>query len=153
MFVPSVKRAYTKLYARALCHATEDPDKVKRAMANAFGNHAEIKVSETEGVHGNKIIVLETSLESADQIADFIARLDKADLEVVAESAASRIDEHCNLFFRLDKQLAFHEKIKLTAGDDAIAIRLRLKAFPSKTEVAVKVARELVREELNRRGA
>lgn len=136
-----VNRTFASLHARILCHATEELEKVERALRNVIGE-GEIRVSRTEGVHGNPITVLQVDLEERRAIDAFFSRLSAGDLEEVVRTLDQRVDEERNLFVRVDKQSAFNGHVRLGSGGDVVSVRLRIMAFPAKREVAVECARD-----------
>ncbi len=145
-----VRGTFQALHARALCHATEDLEKVKRALASATGT-AEIQISRTEGHHGNPIFVLEATINGHEEIQDFFERLPSEDLRTLLHSLPSRIDDGCNLFIRLDKQSSYDGKIRLAHNDDVISVRLRVMAFPAKFAVASASVRGFIEDILKAR--
>ena len=140
-----MKKPFHSLHARAFCHTTEDQTRVRKAMASVLGD-VELKVSRTEGHHGNPIEILEAVVEDKDLIADFFRRLDPHDLEAVADSLASRIDNGCNLFIRLDKQAAYLGEIKMAAAGDVISVRIKVNAFPARCEIAQTTVKEFLKD-------
>ncbi len=145
-----MKGPFSGVFLRTFCHATEDCAKVTQALQNAAGT-AEVRATRTGGVHGNPIVVLEASLEDEQEIIDLFNRLRDDDLEALLATLAARIDEGCNLFFRIDKQEAFKGTLVLTRGEDVILVRTKVRAFPAKCELAQKEAREFLETELQRR--
>jgi len=133
--VAHVKGPFQGLHARALCHATEDLDKVKLALSTAVGVE-EITVSRTEGHHGNPLFVLESLMEDEERIRRFFERLCSDDLGEIVRTLESRMDDKCALYIRLDKQAAFGGNVRLGRNDDIISVRLRVRAFPAKISVA-----------------
>lgn len=146
-----MKRNFSVLFARAICHATEDLDKVKLAMANTIGDR-DLKVSATEGHHGNPITVVEGSVKDADGISEFFERLGEGDLRGLLDSLNLRLDDSCNLFLRVDKQAACLGEVKLSPGEDVVSVRVRVSAFPARREIAEEVVREFVESLLSGRG-
>lgn len=136
-----MNRPFGALHARTFCHATEDLGRVRAALENALGKH-ELRTLRTEGHHGNPITILETTVEDTDAIDEFFSRFGAADLDELLSSLGSRIDDDCNLFLRIDKQAAFKEEIRLGRNDDVIMVRVRVRSFPAKHEIALATARE-----------
>ena len=145
-----MKKTFIGLHGRALSHATEDIEKVKRAFTNAVGDLV-IKISKTEGHHGNPITVIEGETKEARAISGFFERLSNEDLNTILRTIDARTDEGCNLFLRVDKQSALDGAVRLTDGEDAISVRIRVGAFPSRCEVAKDLVKTFVTEELVRR--
>ena len=130
------------MHARVLCHATEVRERVERAMLNAIGE-AELEVTSTQGHHGNEILIIEAHLKGR-RAGDLLGRLPSADLRRVIETASERIDDSCNLHIRIDKQKAFKGEVVLASDDDAIAIRMKVTAFPAKKPLAVQAATDFL---------
>ncbi len=139
-------------YLRTFCHATEDYVKVESALLNISGP-VEVRTSKTEGIHGNPITILETAIEDDKAIGDMISKLSEGDIKMLLDTLPKRIDDGCNLFYRLDKQQAFGGKAVLTLGEDVILVRLKIRSFPARCEIAEKSAREYLDSELKRRRA
>ncbi|MBN1677961.1 MAG: hypothetical protein JW880_05425 [Candidatus Thermoplasmatota archaeon] len=137
--VADVSGTFSSLHARVFCHATEHLDKVKKAMLNSLGD-VELRVSQTEGHHGNPIEIIEATIAEPHLIDDFFRRIRAEDLETIVGSLDRRIDDGCNLFLKLDKQEAFAGRLRLGSGDDVISVRMRVKAFPARREVALAAA-------------
>lgn len=131
-----VNRIFSSLHARALSHATEDLDRVKTSVMNAIGD-AEIRVTRVEGHHGNPIDVVEAVLDRENRIVEFFDRLGRDDLDTLRATLGARVDEGCNLFVKIDKQSAFKGDINLGAGDDVISVRIKVRAFPAKSDLAM----------------
>ena len=145
-----MRKLFIGLHARTICHATEDLAKVKKAMTNVLGDF-ELIISETVGHHGNLITVIESTVDEMDGIAGFFAKVEALDLSVIEDTMATRVDDGCNLFLKIDKQEAFLGKVKLGHGDDVISLRIRVAAFPATCEVAQKNIREYLAMERARR--
>ena len=142
-----MKKTFASLHARTFCHATEDLERVKSALENVIGK-AEIKISKTEGHHGNPIIVLEAVIEGNEEIDEFFSRLGAKDIEVLLSSLSSRIDEGCNLFMRIDKQTAFKGHATLGDSEDVISVRVHVRSFPARCEIATDLAKEYLTSKL-----
>ena len=148
----AVKQPFAGLYARAFCHATEDLEKVKRALRNTIGD-AVIHIARTEGHHGNPITIVESSVESIEEIARFFERLAVDDLRLIQDTLSTRMDEGCNLFLKIDKQAAYEECIRMGRNDDVISIRIKVIAFPAKREVAQDTTRTFVESIVLKKGS
>ncbi|MCX6658537.1 MAG: hypothetical protein NTY62_07645 [Euryarchaeota archaeon] len=147
-----MKQPFAGLYARAFCHATEDLEKVKRALRNTIGD-AEIHIARTEGHHGNPITIVEASVESIEEISRFFETLAVDDLRFVLDTLSTRIDEGCNLFLKIDKQAAYEERIRLGHNDDVISVRIKVIAFPAKCEVAQGTTRTFIESIVLKKGS
>jgi len=136
-----VNRPFSALHARTFCHATEDLEKVRTALENTVGQH-ELRISKIDGHHGNPITILETSLEDMNAIDAFFRKIERADFDKILSSLNSRMDEGCNLFIRIDKQAAFKGDIRLGRNDDVVFIRIHVRSFPAKLEIASPTVRD-----------
>lgn len=121
-------------------------------MENTIGKR-ELKISKTEGHHGNPIVVLEAAIEDMEGIDEFFSRLGADDINELLRSLNSRIDLGCNLFIRIDKQAAFKGHIAIGDNDDVILVRVHVRSFPSKREIATSSAAEYLVSILTRTGA
>lgn len=131
---------------RVHCHATEEEDRVLRALAFVAGD-ARPERSTAEGHFGNPIAVFEVSLGRGEADA-FWERLRAVRplAEQLAAEAERRVDERGTVYARFDKQRAFLGEWLLTQGDDAIHLRSKLAAFPAKKGPAVDALRRFLAE-------
>jgi len=132
------------LHARTICHATEDLERVKQALRNVVGEE-EVRVSRTEGHHGNPIIVLEASVADPKAIDEFFHRVDERTVSSMIETLGCRIDDGCNLFLKIDKQAAFLGTVQMAQNDDVVSVRIKVNAFPARPEVAQGIVKEHLR--------
>lgn len=107
---------------------------------------APVEVSRTEGHFGNAIVVLESVLDDEARIMDVLGRMTAEDLREVSSTLAARMDDSCHMFLRLDKQRAFAGEIRLGEGEDVIALRIKVRAFPAKPEIAAGIMSALLDE-------
>ncbi|MEM4233212.1 MAG: RNA-binding domain-containing protein [Thermoplasmata archaeon] len=140
-----MKKVFASLHARAICHATEELERVEETIRAVIGD-ADLHVSRTEGVHGNEIDVVQAEVDDGRAILAFFDRLSTESLRKVAETLEQRIDEERNMFIRIEKQLALAGDIRLSTGDDVVSVRLRVRSFPAKKEAAVRVVRQFLTE-------
>lgn len=125
---------------RAFCYATEDEKRVEDALRTYLPEKFPIERAETEGYHGDRILVLSARVETADDVRQVLSRLrESADLERVEAELDDRVTENCELFLTLDKQAAFHGEVSLGEG---ITLRAKVEAYPARKESAVENVRE-----------
>ncbi len=111
-------------------HATEDPEKVEKAVNNLFPadrtEEVKFKKDVLKGHYGNPIILFETRIKDKEVIKAFVeklfARLSEQDKETILRES-SRFIEKSNLYLRLDKQAAFEDEFKLRT-EDPIHLRI-----------------------------
>ncbi|WP_336344378.1 RNA-binding protein [Halalkalicoccus ordinarius] len=125
---------------RAFCYATEDEKRVEDALRTYLPEEFPIERAETEGYHGDRILVLSARVENADDVRHVLSRLrESADLERVEAELDDRVTENCELFLTLDKQAAFHGDVSLGEG---ITLRAKVEAYPAKKAAALENVRE-----------
>jgi RNA binding exosome subunit len=133
---------------RTFCYATEDEKRVEAALGHFLPERdeddprdpVELERVETEGFNGDRIVVLSTRLERADDVRHVLSVLAGADeFDRVLDELDERVDDNCSLFLHLDKQAAFGGRTEL---GDGISLRAKVEAYPAKKETAVENARE-----------
>lgn len=128
-------------------HATEDEDKVMRAVQNLFPlkylDGITFRRQNLHGHHKNPIVLFETRIKDKEIIQTFVENL-SSNLSVVDKEnlleEISRYVEKGSLYLRLDKQAAFQGNFKLCTADP---IRVRIRFRKSKLEDVVQVCRKL----------
>jgi len=124
---------------RAHCHATEEPERVERAL-RTLSPDCEPEMEKAEGHYGNPILLMRCRLEG-DAIDGFWRRVrDAGVLPRILDGLEDRVDENAVLHVRLDKQRAFAGEIDLTLHDDVIAVRAKIAAHPAKKSAALRAA-------------
>lgn len=122
------------LHLRAFAHETEDSEKVLQALRTAAqGAALDVEETRVEGSHGNRILILEAQVKSGQterKLFAALARDDPGSLERLRAEAARRLDEHLNFHLRLDKQEACQGRLRMSASDDAVAVRAKVRSFP-----------------------
>jgi RNA binding exosome subunit len=127
---------------RAFAHATEDPERVRaavRALAGPASGDLAFGETAVEGSHGNRILILEAQVRSAQAeraLFASLARDDPAGASRLAAEVEQRLDEHLNFFARFDKQEAFRGRVALASSDDAVTFRGKVRSFPKTGEDA-----------------
>jgi RNA binding exosome subunit len=117
-----------------------DERRVESALRTFLPEDREIDRAESEGHHGDRILVLSARLDNADDLRHVLARVAALpEFEDVVAALDERVDENCSLFLRLDKQAAFRGEPRL---GDGITLRAKVEAYPAEHEAAVENARE-----------
>ena len=136
--MPSVPLHYVDL--RAFCYATEDEERVERALMTYLPEDIELDRAVSEGHHGDRIVVLSARVERADEIRHVLDKLGELDdVDTVIEELEDRVDENCAFYLTLDKQAALEGR---TALGEGITLRAKVEAYPAEKERAVENARE-----------
>ncbi|MFB6202601.1 MAG: RNA-binding protein [Halorhabdus sp.] len=131
---------------RTFCYATEHEDRVETALRTVLPEDAPIERAETEGHHGDRILVLSTRLERADDVRHVlsaVASLVAQDRETLLAELDDRVDENCSFFLTLSKQAAFSGRVE---RGDGITLRGKVEAYPAEKERAVDRVRETFEE-------
>ena len=127
---------------RAFCYATEDEKRVEEALRTYLPEDYPTERTETEGYHGDRILVFSARVENADDVRHVLDQLrDSADLDRVRDQLDERVTENCELFLYLDKQAAFGGEVSLGEG---ITFRAKVEAYPAKKESAIENVREVL---------
>jgi len=127
---------------RTFCYVTEDERRVEEALRTLLPEGFEIDRAETEGHHGDRILVLSARVENADDVREVLSRLaELPEFGRLREELDERITENTELFLRLDKQAAFGGEV---ARGEGITLRAKVEAYPAKKEQAVENATELI---------
>jgi len=124
---------------RAFCYATEDDERVERALRSFLPGDHGIDRASSEGHHGDRILVLSARVENAGDVRtvlERVARLD--DIDGVVAELDERVDENCSLFLSFDKQAAYGGRVEL---GDGLTLRAKVEAYPAKREAAIENAR------------
>ena len=131
------------MHVRALCHATEVLDRVKQSVTNAIGDVA-LETRRTAGHHGNEILVVEGHSNDSMNVRHLFGELPPGDRVHLLSTLDQRLDEACNLFLRIDKQAAYKGRVTLATSEDSVAVRLKVRAFPAKPDVAAEIVTEFI---------
>ena len=132
---------------RFCAHATEDLDKVMKAVYNIFPSDQTEEIafnqSSLEGHYGNPITFFETRIKDkvtvralVENLSNNLSSLDKEELG----RELHRFVEKGSLYLRLDKQAALQGKIKFVTSDP---IRIRIRFRKSKLEDVTEICREI----------
>jgi RNA binding exosome subunit len=129
---------------RAFCYATEDEKRVERALRTFLPEEFPIDRTESEGHHGDRIVVLSARVENADDVRHVLDRVtDLPEFGRLLDELDQRINDNNAFFVRLDKQAAFDGRVELGEG---LTLRGKVEAYPAKREQAVENASEALSE-------
>jgi len=131
-----------------LVHATEDEQKVLKALQVLLPEGFEVRRGKLKGHYGNPILTFTTSIKQRRLVREIwtcmTTKLRAGELDKLSRVTPERIDETCHLYLRFDKQLAYAGELALTEGGDAIHVELKVAAYPAKREVATRLVREFI---------
>jgi len=111
-----------------IAHATEDPNKVDKALQNLLQDiHQQFARHYLEGHHGNPIVKIEAKLtdENASQLAySLVRKLSKSERLTLLRNLQLHSDGDGNLYIRLDKQRLLQGTLQI-AEDDPIRVKIK----------------------------
>jgi hypothetical protein len=132
---------------RVFVHATEDVDKVLKAVAMILPQkHVDDTIFTREnlrGHHGNPITLLKAKIKTKPVAESFARNLvlklmlsDKATLQMAIDRC---VDESGKMYLRIDKQFAYFGEVRL-CNEDPIHVQIKLDTSQKSTE---EICREL----------
>ena len=113
------------LTARVYVHATENIDKVMKALRNVVEGRYVMR--STRGHHGNVIHIVEVKLTECDAfeaLRSIITRLDDVEFLLMLSGI-----EESRLYVKFDKQQAYRGVLKVSHGDDVVYVEVRGKTL------------------------
>ena len=122
---------------RTFCYVTEDENRAEDALRTFLPDECEIQRAESEGYHGDRIIVLSARVERADEIRTVLSRLEALppeEFEAIADELDERVTENTEFFLTLSKQAAFNGEVR---RGDGITLRAKVESYPAKKEQAM----------------
>jgi len=135
---------------RTFCYVTEAEQRVEDALRTFLPPEFEIDRAESEGHHGDRILVLSARVENADGIRHVLERLETlpaGEFDRLLAELDDRVTENTEFFLTLSKQAAFRGEVR---RGDGITLRAKVEAYPAKKEHALDSV-ETVLEELTER--
>ena len=143
---PSIQAVSAKL--STIVHATEDQEKVSRAIRNLGPSDIQIvfTMKRVKGHHGNEITTVLSTVKNSKSAEKFLqsvwngmSQLDKTE---VYSSLHQRIDQAGTLFLRVDKQEALKGKIRLL-DKDPIKIAFSFRTMPKSRAFVDRIRKKL----------
>jgi RNA binding exosome subunit len=134
-----------------IAHATEEPDKVARAVRSLSPDEASMRstINRVKGHHGNEIVTLFFTIRNAKLAENFLQKiwngLSELDRTDIFSSLTSRINSAGTLFLRIDKQETMKGRVSLQ-DTDPIKIEISFKKDPSRYDEFVDDIRENLEE-------
>ena len=132
---------------RFCAHATENLDKVVLAVQNVLPmDHVEditFNRSSLEGHYGNPITFFKTRIKNKETIKALVENLSANLSSLDKEELGREIKKHVekgSLYFRLNKQAALQNRIKLVTSDP---VHIRIRFRKSKIEDIIEICRQI----------
>jgi RNA binding exosome subunit len=115
-----------------LLQATEDEEKVKRAVGGLLGGEFPEERQEAEGHHGNRIVWIRHRL-TGDQaeaaLGKIVAHLGEDEKTAILGGLSGALDEHNALYIRLSKQVLVMKGDAALAGSDPIRVKVKPRSY------------------------
>jgi len=128
---------YTDL--RGFCYATEDVERVERAIRHYLPEEYPIERETNEGHHGDEIVVLSARVDNADDVRHVMEKvLEAGERDRIIDEIEERVDDDCSFHLRLNKQEAY---LGVSALGEGLHLRAKVEAYPAKREKAVEAVR------------
>jgi RNA binding exosome subunit len=127
---------------RAFCYATEDDQRVARALQLLLPEEFELDRARSAGHHGDRILVLSARVETTDEMRTVVEQLrglPETERDRLRAERDRRVDEDCSFFVSLDKQAAFGGDVRLGEG---ITLRGKVETYPASRERALEALAE-----------
>ncbi len=139
----------------ALSHATEDEDKVEKAMKNLLPEENRdlwLTRRTLKGYHGDPITIVAGKIRTMKGATGVLRRvvqeLSSLDQQRLLDELEERLDEGGNLYIRLDKQNAYLGKVLLLETDPVkMKFRLRLPHGKDRSEYIREIVDTIIKEE------
>ena len=143
---------------RVNAHSTEDKSRVRNALdfflLNSVsksikdGNTDDIvEITNVDGYYNNPISTLSANITRKQDCLAFARfvreNMHPGDVELLRSEMPDRLDDEQLFHFRLDKQAAYLNEVKLTSLSDAITAKVKIATFPKNWEQAGKIVEEL----------
>ncbi len=135
--------------------ATEDEDKVLEAISTFIPEDIDDDdvlwdINETRGFFGNPIKVVNVEIRRSRAVRQFLDHfkglLDREGRDYLLERLNEKVDEEGTFYVRFNKQKTYLGEPVVEDCDDAVQIRIKVKAFPMRKETVVKAVREWLEE-------
>lgn len=131
---------------RVFSHATEDTEKVLKAVRNMIPpeevDNIVFRKTSLTGHHGNPIVLFETRIKEKEAVEAIFRSLSSGLSSLDKEQLSSEIKQHLekgNLYVRLDKQSAYLNEFKFKPTD---SIHMRIHFQKSRPEDVIDICRK-----------
>ncbi len=139
----------------AFSHATEDDDKVEKAIKNLLPEENRdlwLTRKTLKGYHGDPITIvtgkIRTKKGATGVLRRVVQELSSLDQQRILDELEERLDEGGNLYIRLDKQNAYLSKVRLLEPDPVkMKFRLRLPHGKDRVEYVSEIVNAIIKEE------
>ena len=112
--------------------ATEDEDKVRRAVAALLGGELPAERQEAEGHHGNVIVWIRhhlTGEQAEAALRQVVAHLGEDERTAILRDLGDALDEHNALYIRLSKQVLVMKGDAVLTSSDPIRVKVKPRSY------------------------
>ena len=153
MIVPA--KLVREVEVSVFSHATEDEDKVEKAMKNLLPEQNRdlwITRKTLKGYHGDPITIvtgkIRTKKGATGVLRRVVQKISALDQQRLLDELEERLDEGGNFHIRLDKQNAYLGKVRLLETDPVkMKFRLRLPNGKDRAEYVREIIDTIIKEE------
>jgi hypothetical protein len=135
------------LRVQTFCYATERQDLIEDTLKELLGD-IEFEEEICDSEHGNSMMILETRMTKQREFRDLFCNLGNDILDFIIEDIENRVDDDDIFYLRLDKQKAVQGIYEVAHHGDVISIFGKIQAHPARKEVAVKVLKTFIENEV-----
>ena len=135
------------LRVQTFCYATERQDLIEDTLKELLGD-IEFAEEICDSEHGNSMMILETRMTKQREFRDLFCNLGNEILDFIIEDIENRVDDDDIFYLRLDKQKAVQGIYEVAHHGDVISIFGKIQAHPARKEVAVKVLKTFIENEV-----
>lgn len=135
------------LRVQTFCYATERQDLIEDTLKELLGD-IEFEEEICDSEHGNSMMILETRMTKQREFRDLFCNLGNEILDFIIEDIENRVDDDDIFYLRLDKQKAVQGIYEVAHHGDVISIFGKIQAHPARKEVAVKVLKTFIENEV-----
>ncbi|MCF8884613.1 MAG: RNA-binding domain-containing protein [Nitrososphaerota archaeon] len=123
-----------RLLLQVLCHATEDEEKVMKAVENVVGDENMFKMSissqQLKGYYSDPITMIKLELEDSETaikiVKNILANISEYERKILIDEGLEKGKHGGKLYIRLDKQAAYRGFLRLS-DKDAIRIQVDIR--------------------------
>ncbi len=112
--------------------ATEDEEKVRRAVGALVGEELPEERQEAEGHYGNTIVWIRHHLTGDEALAGLrgiVSHMGEDEKKAILTDLGSGLDEHNALFLRLSKQVLLMKGAAVLASSDPIRVKVKPRSY------------------------
>ena len=119
--------------------ATEDEERVRKAVEAMVGRELPEERQEAEGHHGNPIVWVRHHLTGDQAVAGLrgiVSRMGEDERKAILDDLTPMLDEHNALFLRLSKQVLVMKGAAVLASSDPVRVKLKPRSYLVKGDPA-----------------